>query len=202
MSELRDLKIEGMGSCYGGVYNRVKLEGMSTIKDNLKCNSFSSEGMCKCEGQIEAEDMNIEGTFKGIGSIRAKKFNAEGYIKVKNCPINADEISLEGFMTCGELSADIIDIDGVCHAEKIFGESIKINPSINIKSVFNLFFKSSNISKAELIECTELKANALTANIIRASRVELGKDCEVNVVEYSEIADIHPNAKVKNLTKI
>lgn len=202
MTELRDLKIEGMGSCYGGVYNNVKLEGMSTIKDNLKCKSFSSEGMCKCEGEIETGDMNIEGTFKGTGSIKAKKFNAEGYIKVKNCPINADEISLEGFMVCGELSADIIKIDGVCHAEKIYGESIIINPSINIRGGFNLFFKSSKISKAELIECTELNADVLSADIIRASRVKLGKDCEINVVEYSETADIHPNAKIKKLTKI
>ena len=202
MNELRDLRIEGMGSCYGGVYNNVKLEGMATIKDNLKCNSFSSEGMCRCDGQIETGDMNIEGTFKGTGSIKAKKFNGEGYIKVKNCPINADEINLEGYMTCGELSADIINIDGVCHAEKMFGDSITINPSINIRSGFNLFFKTSNISKAELIECTELNADALSADIIRASRVKLGKDCEVNIVEYSEYADIHPNAKVKNLTKI
>ncbi len=202
MTELRDLKIEGIGSCYGGVYNRVKLEGISTIKDNLKCNSFSSEGMCKCEAQIEAADMNIEGTFKGKGSIRAKKFNAEGYIRLKDCPVNADEISLEGYIKCGELSADIINIDGVCHTEKIYGESISINPSLNVKPGFNLFFKASNISKAELIECTELKADGLSADIIRASRVKLGKDCEVNLVEYSESVEIHPDAKIKELVKV
>lgn len=202
MTELRDLKIEGIGSCYGGVYNRVKLEGISTIKDNLKCNSFSSEGMCKCEAQIEAVDMNIEGTFKGKGSIRAKKFNAEGYISLKACPVNADEISLEGYIKCGELSADIINIDGVCHTEKIYGESISINPSLNVKPGFNLFFKASNISKAELIECTELKADGLSADIIRASRVKLGKDCEVNLIEYSETVQIHPDAKIKKLVKV
>ncbi len=202
MGELRNLIIEGMGSCYGGVYNAVKLEGMSTIKDNLKCNSFSSEGMCKCEGQIETGDMNVEGTFKGFGNIKARKFNSEGYFKAKNFSINADEINVEGLIVCGELSADLIEIDGVCHADKIFGETIVINPSIRTNTGFNLFFKSYNISKAELIECTELKADVLTADIIRASRVSLGKDCEVNIVEYSESADIHPNANVKKIVKI
>lgn len=202
MSELRDLKIEGMGSCYGGEYNNVKLEGMSTIKDNLKCNSFTSEGMCKCEGEIETLDMKTEGTFKGFGNIKAKNFSTEGYFKAKNSSINADVINIEGFIDCGELSADLINVDGVCHANKIFGETINLNPSINIKTGFNFFLKSSNISKAEIIECTELKADALTADIIRASKIKLGKDCEVNYIEYSETADIHPNAKVKKIIKI
>ena len=202
MNELRDLKIEGIGSCYGGEYNSVRLEGMSTIKDNLKCNSFTSEGMCKCEGQIEALEMKTEGTYKGSGNIKAKKFKSEGFFKAQNSSINADVIDVEGFINCSEISADLVNIEGVCHADKIFGERINLNSSVNVGIGFSFFFKPSNISKVNLIECTELKADALTADIIRASKVELGKDCEVNIIEYSEAANIHPNAKIKKLIKI
>lgn len=203
MSELRDLKIEGMGSCYGGTYNKVSIEGMTKIKDNIKCNKFSSEGMCKCEGSIEAEEMNIEGTFKSKNNIKTKSFNGEGIIQIKGASINANTITLEGIIKCEELSADIIDIEGICHVDKLFGDKIIINPtSTNVKTGFNLFFKPSDVSKANIIECTELTADLLTADIIRASRVKLGKDCEVNILEYSETADIHPEAKIKKLMKI
>ena len=202
MNELKNLKIEGMGSCYGGEYNEVRLEGMTSVKDDLKCATFSAEGMCKCEGQIDAVDMKVEGTFKACKDIRAKRFNAEGYFRAKNCSVNADEINADGFISCKELSADIISIEGVCHADKIFGESISINPTENASTGFGFIFKSAALSKAELIECTELEADALSADIIRANRVKLGKDCKVNILEYSDTADIHPDAKINKLIKI
>ncbi len=202
MNELRDLKIEGIGSSYGGEYNRVKLEGMTTIKDNLKCISFSSQGMCKCEAELIADDIRIEGTFRSRGNIKAKKINIEGIAKFEDCSINSDEINAEGVIKCNELSADNIKIEGVCRAEKVFGESIEINPKLGRKKGFFDFFNNYDISKVELIECTELKADGLSADTIRASKVKLGRYCEVNLVEYSEAIDIHPSAKIKELIKI
>jgi len=201
MSELRDLKIEGMGSCYGGTYDNVKLEGIASIKDDLKCNVFSSEGMCKCEGTIEANEITAEGTFKSTKDIKAKRLKAEGLFTVKQGTVGADSIEMEGCISCNELSADYISIEGVCKVDKLFGDLVKINPGANFRGGFNFFFKQSDVSKARLIECTELVADVLDAEVVRASRVKLGKHC-VDLVEYSESADIHPNAKIKELVKI
>lgn len=202
MSELKDLRISGFGSNYGGEYNKVKLEGLITIKDNLKCVTFSSEGMCKCEGELIADEITTEGTFKISGNVRAKKISVEGIARFIDSCVNADQIKSEGVLQCNELSADNIKIDGVCRAEKIFGELIEINPKLTKKSgIFNIF-NNADISKVDLIECTELVADGLNADIIRASRVKLGKYCEVNLLEYSESIEIHPEAKVKELVKV
>lgn len=202
MSELRDLKIEGFGSSYGGEYNKVKLEGMATIKDNLKCVSFSSEGMCKCEGELIADDIRTEGTFKIKGNVRAKKISVEGIARFIDSCVNADQVYTEGVIQCYELSADNIKIDGVCRADKMFGESIEINPKVGKRTGFFDLFSSSYASDVRLIECTELNADELSADIIRASKVKLGKHCEVNILEYSETIDIHPEAKIKKLIKV
>lgn len=202
MSELRDLRIEGIGSSYGGEYNIVKLEGMATIKDNLKCTTFSSEGMCKCEGELIADNIRTEGTFKINGNVKAKKISVEGVAKFIDSCVNADEVYVEGIIKCNELSADKIKIDGVCRVEKIFGESIDINPKASKRAGFFDFFNSSYASDVKLIECTELNADELSAETIRASKIKLGKRCEVNLVEYSEAIDIHPEAKIKELIKV
>lgn len=202
MSELRDLKIEGLGTSYGGEYNRVKLEDMTTIKDSIKCVSFSSEGMCKCEGELIADDIRTEGTFKIKGNVKAKKINVEGIATFIDSCVNADVVNAEGVIQCNELSADNIKIDGVCRVEKIFGESIEINPKVGKRTGFFNFFNSSYASEVKLIECTELNADELSADIIRASKVKLGKRCEVKLLEYSETIDIHPEAKIKELIKV
>ena len=90
----------------------------------------------------------------------------------------------------------------MCRAEKIFGESIEINPKAGKRTGFFDFFNSSYASDVKLIECTELNADELSADIIRASKIKIGKRCEVNLVEYSEAIDIHPEAKIKELIKI
>ena len=201
MSDLRDLKIEGFGSSYGGEYNKVKLEGMTTIKDNIKCVSFVADGMCNLSGELVAEDIITEGTFKIKGNIKTKRMKMEGLANIE-LSVNADEIIAEGVIQCNELSADKITIDGVCKASKIFGESIVINSNFKVKvGLFNIF-KNPNVSSADLIECTEFKADGLNADIIRASKVTLGKYCSVNLVEYSESIDIHPEAKVKDIIKL
>lgn len=202
MNELRDLKIEGIGSSYGGEYNRVKLEGMTTIKDDLKCISFHSQGMCKCKAELIADDIRTEGTFNTKGNVKAKKIKIEGIAIFKDSSINTDEINVEGVIKCSELSADNVKIEGVCRAEKIFGESIEINPRLGRKMRLFDIFNSYDISKVKLIECTELKADGLSADTIRASRVKLGRYCEIDLVEYSETVDIHPEAKVKELIKV
>ncbi len=202
MSELKDLRISGFGSNYGGEYNKVKLEGLITIKDNLKCVTFSSEGMCKCEGELTAEEINTEGTFKINGNVRARKIRVEGIARFIDSCVNADQIKSEGVLQCNELSADNVKIDGVCRAAKIFGELIEINPKLNKRpGIFNIF-NNFDISKVDLIECTELDADGLNADTIRASRVKLGKYCEVNLIEYSETIDVHPEAKVKEIVKV
>ncbi len=202
MSELKDLIIEGFGTSYGGEYNKVKLEGLATIKDNLKCVSFSSEGMCKCEGELIADDISTEGTFKINGNVRAKKISVEGIARFIDSCVNADQVYAEGVIHCDELSADNIKIDGVCRADKILGESIIINPKVGKRTGFFEIFNSSYASNIRLIECTDINADELSADIIRASKVKLGKHCEVNLVEYSDTIDIHPEAKIKKLIKV
>lgn len=202
MNELRDLKIEGIGTSYGGEYNEVKFDGISKLKDSLKCKLFSSEGMCKSEAEIIADIVKIEGTFNSKANIKAKKISIEGLAKFEKSSISAEEIKAEGSITCSEFSADKIKIDGICKAEKMFGESIEIYSKSDIVSGVLNFFNNSDKSKVQLIECTELKADGLIAYTIRASRVKLGKNCEVNLVEYSESVDIHPEAKVKEIISI
>ena len=158
--------------------------------------------MCKCEAELIADDIRTEGTFKAKGNIRAKKIKIEGIAKFEDSSINTDEINVEGVIKCSELSADNVKIEGVCRAEKIFGESIEINPRLGRKIRLFDIFNSYDISKIKLIECTELKADGLSADTIRASKVELGRYCEINLVEYSETIDIHPEAKIKEIIKI
>ena len=167
----------------------------------LKCVDFSAEGMCKCLGSMEAEKIHTEGTFKCIGNIKTKSLYAEGIFKAEK-EVSADVIKLEGMITCEELSADKIEIEGGCKVQKVFGESIKINNVSNGRVNFNLFFKPKDLSKAQLIECTELEADILAADVIRASRVKLGRYCSANLIEYSESIDIHPEAKIKEIVKI
>jgi len=60
----RDIKVEGINTFTGGKFNKVKLEGIITLKDDLIAKSLSIEGIFNANGKIISDELYCEGVAK------------------------------------------------------------------------------------------------------------------------------------------
>jgi cytoskeletal protein CcmA (bactofilin family) len=185
--------IEGIGSIHGGEYDTLTIEGVGKLKSEASANRVSIEGMFKSKGKLTADEISVQGFARFFRNIKAKRLLIEGMLKVRHANVYADHIICNGLMTCsGEVSADQIDIDGVCSVANMYGDNISIHYSGG-----DIHFKGSSLSKnliflsklylgrklsldynlVDQVECTQLSASGLKSKIVRAGSVQLEDNC-------------------------
>lgn len=191
---MRKEKIEGIGTIHGGDFESIDIDGIGKLRGNASADSVSVDGMMKLKGTLEVRQLKIDGIMRAFRSIKAKKAVIDGMLKLRRASLTADEIHCDGAIICtNELSADIVDIDGIVSAKLITGDTVMISghtdkvsighnngsgagiPAVMI-TLSRLYFGrhfTLEYSEADTVECTSLEARNLRAGVIRAQRVEL-----------------------------
>ncbi len=214
--------INGKGTVTGDTEcNDFKINGTGTVTGNLKGNEGRINGSGNIEGSIEFDHFTIDGTGGIRDHAKVNKMKISGKGKI-GCSLKGEEIRIRGKATIDEdceteefkcegsfaigglLNADVIDISiaGECHAKEIGGRIIKVKKGIF--SFLNNIFKSVYpISlTAEIIEADEIDIEFTNAKMIRGNNVNIGPNCEIEVVEYKVTFTQDPSAKVKEAIKI
>ncbi len=192
-----DLNVEGIGQITGGIYRDIDIKGICTCKGDFKARSISVEGIMKGKGSIESESLDCSGVMELKSSLRTKKINVEGVIKGAN-KVEANEIICKGgiYVSDGEISADIIDADGIINAKEIVGDNIKIKSHSNI---FSDFFQKK-FSKIDLIEATTVHLIKVRAKNVSGKDIIIGPKCKIENVDCSGTLVIDKSAEVGNIT--
>jgi cytoskeletal protein CcmA (bactofilin family) len=124
LNEGKNIRISGMGSAGGGVYNQVIISGSGVINGDIECNTFSSSGTSQILGNVKSKYIKTSGTSKIDGSIRCEEMKISGSTVVNgNLQVNTMDISGSGKinedLSCEEVSiSGFTKIDGNCDAEK------------------------------------------------------------------------------------
>jgi len=211
MNSSQNLNISGMGKTSGGVYQKVRLDGMATVNGDLTCQTFdcngkgkvngdlqadviSIDGMCSIDGDTRASNVRVDGKASLYGSINCEQFILNGIIDIDG-DCQAETFKADGcFKIDGLLNAGTIDVTlrGKCNAEEIGGEKINVTKGKN--GIMSNFITAE--LRADVIEGDKIYLENTKADVVRGNEVGIGPGCVIDMVEYKVSLYIDDEAKV------
>ena len=142
------------------------------------------------EGNLKTTELDVAGGLKVTGDLEAEKAEIKGGI---NCGglINAEEIKIE------------LSNTNKSFAQSIGGSKIVIE-NYREKGIIERIFgrKSCDFVVSETIEGDEIIIEHTKAKTVTGKYVMIGEGCEIELLQYSESAEISPKAKIGRCEKI
>lgn len=210
--EYDDIKISGSGKLFGLVKCKSFKSSGSTHGENLECESLiKSSGTLKVDGFIKTNDIKSSGTLKCKGDIKGNTLISYGSLEVEGS-IEAEKIKVNGSIYCfGLLNAEDVEIkfDHRGIIDRVGGNNISIKLS-NAKRIFRKLPLISPISKKvfgdfkvnNYIEGDEITIEGVNCPRVTGRVIIIEKDCEIDLVQYSENVIVSQKAKVNKLEKL
>lgn len=223
------VSISGAGKISGDLKaEALQISGAGKVEGRTEALTITVSGSGAFSGDVIAEEMRVSGAARIDGEARVKELKCSGSYRVKDS-IAAEYVKISGVLRVGGdveadifktsggfeieglLSADKMEIrpGGRCYAKEIGGERIDVRRGgyrergILLDGLVRMFIgKGTAELRANVIEGDEIHIEDTTADVVRGKRVEIGPGCRIGTVEYSERLDIHPDAEVKNQTKM
>lgn len=190
-------KVDGIGSILAGEYDVIEVDGIGKLKGNATARQVLIEGLFKSKGKLISNEITINGVARIFRDVKVKKITSDGIVKIRKANLYADEIICQGLITStDEVSADIINIDGICSISRMYGDTIHIKNdktqikikgekrfieySIHLGRLYLGRKISENHSIVDQLECTNLEASGLHSKVVRAGNVKLSDGCEIH----------------------
>lgn len=207
-------------SCSGSVSGSGELEcmedvhisGSMKLEQNLKAQSIHVSGSLKVNGECVAEqDVKVSGMLKCHKNLKCTTLKVAG---VLNCAegIEAEEVKVYGAIQCaGLLNAENVAIEfgqAASSIGSIGGSNITIlgketKSALNRLALFSRLVKNNGmIEIRQVVEGDIIAVERVSAPLIVGRIVAIGAGCQVDLVQYSEEIEIHPDAVVKKVEKI
>ena len=214
--EYGTVTIDGFGRGEGEIKaESLRIDGRFSCRDHIEAGKLLCDGFATFQGDINSKDVNINGKFTCVGkftteffdcdgmatfntSVYAKKIVVDGLLSMKNnAPIESGEIHCNGCIRSdGQISADLIDADGIVRADELVGDKIVIMSKTN--SIAQLFIKTT--SSARFIEATTIDLRGMTADTVNGHDIKIGPQCEIKHLDCTGTLRIHRNAVVEEIT--
>ncbi|NEU05768.1 polymer-forming cytoskeletal protein [Clostridium senegalense] len=202
------LKMNGSGKIKGNAKcDTLKTSGSSKFIGNLSCNEGAVSGSCNIEGEIKAnvfeisggctvlkdasiENLRASGACNFHESVTSKEMVVNGGIKVsKN--VESEIFKASGSFEIGQmLNADevFIKLGGFCRVKEIGCSKIEVNKSFGksiIRDFISIFSKNLDMElEVETIEADYIYLENTKAKVVRGENVIIGKNCEIDLIEY------------------
>lgn len=220
-----DVKIAGKGSISAGTYEKIKISGNGKLGGLVQCENLSASGSVCGEELVCAQKMKISGKAFFSKSVKAKDACVKGSLRVDG-NLCAETLEVGGAVRCGCVQAEQakirgtircdkgiegkkVDIcfDGKTNVEYVKSETIVICGSKGVRIgkgllVTRAWKDKANAKIREYIDGDEIKVNDITCPRVSGKSVRVGSGCNVQLVQYSEKAEISPRAKVGKVEKV
>lgn len=155
----------------------IRVSGGLKCGKNLKCTTLKVSGGINCEEGIEAENVKISGGIHCAGLL------------------NAENIEIE----FGQAGSSIGSIGG----SKITILSSNSKNTLNRLALFSKLAKNAGMFQIQqAIEGDVIAVEKVTSPLIVGRVVAIGSGCQIDLVQYSEEIEVHPDAIIGKLEKI
>ena len=188
--ECESFKVNGTASINGKVtMESGRINGTTSFKSDLTAGEFKIFGTADISGNLTGGKIRIEGS-ANMNNISADEIKLHGAILVKG-DCNAENFqSFGGFSVGGLLNAGTIDINlfAPCKAKEIGGEKITVRRSTAFKlahMIKSFFVPKYDGLTAECVEGDDIYLEYTRAKIVRGNNINLGPECEIELVEYN-----------------
>lgn len=190
----------------------AKISGSTGIDKNFCAREVKVSGSFRVGGDCKVEqEIRIAGSTNCHGEVKCGALRCAGKITVGG-GIEAEEVKLAGAVNCcGLLNAEKIEIklDGASsRVGSIGGSDIRIWVEKRTKKVSRLPLFSKLIGSGgdlqvdESIEGDVIALEGVSTPLVVGRIVAIGEDCQIDLVQYSEVIEIHPDAKVGRYEKV
>lgn len=213
-----DLKMDGIGTAAGGIYNNVEINGVCKVERDIEARAFDLNGRIRVAGSLAAGTLDIDGTLAVSGAVAADRTTIDGVVTVEG-GYAGQQLRLNGLLTVGGdcaadllvgegvfkigglLSADEIQVklQGRCSAKEIGGETIAIGRGRTgaWRSLWQWMVPGFTPElKAGIVEGDDIVLDHATVDIVRGDRVTIGRGCVVGRVEYRSELRKHASAQI------
>ncbi|MBH0330675.1 cell shape determination protein CcmA [Brevibacillus brevis] len=180
-------RVEGNASIKGKVkMDTLSVYGQLDVADDLNFTSLKVGGNVKVQGNMAGEDVKVHGSLKTAGDCEAEVFRANG------------AFSIGGLLNAGRIE---VILHGSCEAKEIGGEYIEVRRtgSSTLGKLLKHFL--NNTLSVETIEGDEIYLENTKAKVVRGNKIEIGPDCEIDLVEYSTECKQDQSSQIKTLTQ-
>lgn len=110
---MSNLRVEGIQTLDGGIYDEVRIEGCLKCNGNIECNSLRIEGLSTFRGDVITKGIKIEGKTTVEGNLTGSDIEVEGLTTVKG-NLKGDNIRVEGKLRVDKsLEAENINLEGL-----------------------------------------------------------------------------------------
>jgi cytoskeletal protein CcmA (bactofilin family) len=218
---LRNLKLVGVSSSFGGTFGKVGIMGEAELSGDLSCRKLQAMGTVEIKGNLSAEEWRLTGECQVSGEANAKRLRATGQVEVSGSA-RVETIRVSGLLrTLGNLEAETVsirggvEVDGLLNAEQvdirmmgssrakeIGGGTVKLKRSRAAQ--FKAMFASPDpvAFTAGLIEGDVVVLEHTTADIVRGNQVTIGPGCRIGKVEYRKSLNSHPRSSIVEEVKL
>ncbi|MBU1049534.1 cell shape determination protein CcmA [Candidatus Bipolaricaulota bacterium] len=189
----------------------LTVSGTGTFDKDVIADEMKVSGVAKVNGQVKVKELKCSGTFKAAESISSEYVKVSGMLHVSG-DVEAEIFRASGgFDVGGLLSADRIEIHpgGRCRAQEIGGAKIDIRRygSRERAGLLDSLLRALSSSwggdvEAALIEGDEIYLENTRADVVRGKQIQIGPDCKIGLIEYSESLKIHDDSEVQKQNKI
>jgi len=206
-----EMSMSGAGSVNGRCeVVRLTVSGTGKFSQQVIADEMKVSGVAKVDGRVAAKELKCSGTFRAGDSISSEYIKVSGMLNVDG-DVEAEIFRASGGFTIrGLLSADRIEIHpgGRCRAEEIGGEHIEVRrygSKDHVTLLDSLLRTLGNAWRGEveakLIEGDEIYLENTHADIVRGKAIQIGPDCKIGRVEYSESLTVHDSSEVGEQAK-
>lgn len=215
-------KFAGAGVIPAGEYEEVSVSGSARADGSIRCTgfkasgSFKGEGALSCTGEmhfsgsaavkgdVEAAVLKTSGAFKCEGSLRGGRLSGSGAVSVTG-GIEGDEVRLSGSVRCGGLlNAEQVELElgDDSQVGSIGGSHITVRPGPGRRGLFRRGVRGALLTVEESIEGDRIALESVAAPQVVGRVVTVGPGCRIRLLQYSESAEVSPDAQVEKSEKI
>ena len=209
------LSVAGSATAQGTVWceEDMKASGSARMEKSVCAKNIHVSGSCHvCEDCTAEGEIKAAGSFRCDGNVRCHTLRAAGKIRVDG-GVEAENVRISGGIDCaGLLNAERIEIKierASSRVGSIGGSDIKVYSEGAVGKIFRMPLLSQmlgsgmgGVDVAESIEGDTITIERVSTPLVVGRIVAIGADCCVDLVQYSETIEIHPDAKVGRYEKI
>ena len=222
------VRISGSGTLKDTVRcEELRVSGSARSDGEIACTGeVAISGSAHTEKDLSGEGIAVSGSLRASSVAAQKELRVSGSVRAQE-KIRAGSVKFSGSLSCRELEAERVEGSGVircegllnaedvdlafrsrCTVGSIGGGTVRIRPHKNRETAVRLPLLSSLFGGADEFEVTEaIEADTAALEGVKAERVTcriaaIGAGCTIDLLQYSETAEISPDATVKKCEKV
>lgn len=182
----------------------LSISGSGHFGQNVKAGELRTRGSFSCGGSLKCGTVDIRGAASVGGDVEGESVYVSGKLNCKGL-LNAEEVTIHSSNPNG----------GEMQIGSIGGSRISIEPrtgdegkqDVQIGCLFGWVIRKGGGRPCTVRVKDAVEGDSVSLDYVKAERVSgrivtVGPHCEIALVQYSEQADISPDAKVGKIEKI